>query len=75
MASISCLSDNSASSNPKVTVSFCRNNSRGEMFMEANSSSKYSRVGGVLRYSTTFGCSPEACMIAKVLRDVPQLGL
>jgi hypothetical protein len=34
-----------------------------------------SRVGGVFKYSMTFGSSPELRIIASTFRDVPQAGL
>ena len=77
MASIISSSDTAGLSRPSSSLidSLLRNSSRGERAIFANSSTKYSRLGGVLRYSITSGLSPDACMMAKVLREVPHFGL
>jgi hypothetical protein len=39
------------------------------------SSMMRSRLGGVLRYSITWGSTPDCRIMASVLREVPQSGL
>jgi len=52
-----------------------RSSARMVMPMRAMSFSSIERLGGVLRYSVTWGSMPALRIIASVLREVPQSGL
>jgi hypothetical protein len=49
--------------------------SRGALPIAARRLSSCGRVQPAFRYSTTVGSAPEARIIARVLREVPQAGL